>query len=230
MQGDVTFGEALANVLGSLGDLLFRFVPAAITTIANDYSAVVDRPALVEPVPAPEFVGIVESSSAPGIYETLFNFWVVFVPISILISLLLLTLIVYCMIRIQHIRHFERIALRSRANPIASLHVPRSKLRWQRIQEQISNDNEHSWRLAILEADIMLGELLDVLGYRGETMADKMKAVVRGDFNTIDLAWEAHKVRNAIAHEGSEHLLSGREARRVVNLYEQIFREFKFLE
>ena len=76
----------------------------------------------------------------------------------------------------------------------------------------------------------MLNELLDVLGYRGETMADKMKQVVRGDFNTIDLAWEAHKVRNRVAHEGAEHLLSGREARRVISLYEQVFREFKFIE
>ncbi|OGG45221.1 hypothetical protein A2673_02400 [Candidatus Kaiserbacteria bacterium RIFCSPHIGHO2_01_FULL_50_13] len=230
MGGDITFGEAFASVFEGLGDLLFRFIPAAITTIAKDYSAVVERPALIEPVPAPEFIEIVERGSAPEIYDTLFSFWVVFVPVSVFVSLLFLTLIIYCVIRIQHIRHFERVALYSKAKPVASLHVSRSHLRWRRIQEHVSSDNEHSWRLAILEADIMLNELLDVLGYRGETMADKMKQVVRGDFNTIDLAWEAHKVRNRVAHEGAEHLLSGREARRVISLYEQVFREFKFIE
>jgi hypothetical protein len=81
-----------------------------------------------------------------------------------------------------------------------------------------------------LEADIMLNELLDLQAYRGETMADKMKQVERGDWKTIDLAWEAHKMRNAIAHQGSMQRLSEREARRVIGLYEQVFKEFKFVE
>lgn len=230
MGSDVTFGEALADVLGGLGDLLFRLIPAAISTVVKDYSSVVEKPALVEPISAPELVSIVERGVAPEIYDTLFYFWTTFVPISILFSLLCLTLMVYCLVRIRQIRHHERVLLRAKAKPIASLNVPRSQLRWRRVLEQVASDNEHSWRLAILEADIMLSELLDVLGYRGETMADKMKKVERGDFNTIDLAWEAHKIRNSIAHEGAEHVLSGREARRVIGLYEQIFREFKFIE
>jgi hypothetical protein len=56
-------------------------------------------------------------------------------------------------------------------------------------------------------------------------MADKMRQVDRADFRTIDLAWEAHKVRNRIAHEGSAHSLSAREARRVIDLYDAIFKE-----
>ena len=83
--------------------------------------------------------------------------------------------------------------------------------------------------MSILEADILLNELLDVLGYRGETMADKMKQIVKADFNTIDLAWEGHKIRNRIAHDGAQFPLSARDARRVIGLYEQVFREFKFI-
>jgi len=35
-------------------------------------------------------------------------------------------------------------------------------------------------------------------------MGDKLKAVEKSDFNSIELAWEAHKARNMIAHEGSD--------------------------
>lgn len=230
MGGDIPFTQAIADIFGGIGDLLFRFIPATLSTIAKDYSAVTEGEPFVAPVSAPELLHLVERGSAPEIYDTIFNFWTVFVPISILFSLLSLTLIAYCLIRVWQIRREERIAFQASSKPVASLHVPRTQLRWQRIQEHINSDNEHSWRLAILECDIMLNELLDVRGYRGETMAEKMKRVERGDWNTIDLAWEAHKVRNSIAHEGSEHTLSGREARRVVGLYEQIFKEFKFLE
>ena len=96
--------------------------------------------------------------------------------------------------------------------------------------DQMSTGTPESWRLAILEADIMLNELLDLQAYKGETMADKMKQVDRANFNTIDLAWEAHKVRNRIAHEGAEHEINAREARRVIDLYERVFKEFRIVE
>src|SRR3989338_4732588 len=108
--------------------------------------------------------------------------------------------------------------------------VDKTRLRWDRVVEQASADSEHGWRLAILEADIMLNELLDLEGYRGETMADKMKQVDRARFNTIDYAWEAHKIRNQVAHEGAAFPLSAREVRRVIGLYESVFREFDLLK
>ena len=75
----------------------------------------------------------------------------------------------------------------------------------------------------------MLDEMLDSVGYRGETMGDKLKSVEKSDFLTLDLAWEAHKIRNAIAHEGAEFTIDQREARRVISLYERVFQEFEFI-
>ena len=101
--------------------------------------------------------------------------------------------------------------------------------KWERVQSHMASQNESDWKLAILEADIMLDELLDVSGYKGDTMGEKLKQVDKSDFNTIDMAWEAHKVRNMIAHEGSDFAMSEREARRVVGLYEAVFKEFRYI-
>src|SRR3989344_3650101 len=40
---------------------------------------------------------------------------------------------------------------------------------------------------------------------------------------------QAHAVRNKIAHEGAAFMLPEREAKRVVGLYEAVFREFKYI-
>jgi hypothetical protein len=64
------------------------------------------------------------------------------------------------------------------------------------------------------------------LGYSGETIAEKLKAVEPSDFITIESAWEAHKIRNVIAHEGADFILSEREARRIIDLYRAVFKEF----
>lgn len=103
------------------------------------------------------------------------------------------------------------------------------RLRWTQIMEHLHSEHPSSWRLAIIEADILLGELLDQLHLYGETIGEKLKAVEKSDFQTIDMAWEAHKVRNMIAHDGADFQLNGREAQRIISLYESVFREFHMI-
>jgi len=158
-----------------------------------------------------------------------FGAWSTIVSVSIFMSLLLLMGIVYAYIRITQIRGVEESHFKDAASPIASGDTQRVNARWQKVVDHSLSENENDWRLAILEADIMLDELLDVQGYRGDTMGDKMKQVERSDFNTIDMAWEAHKARNQIAHQGSQFDLNLREVRRIIGLYEKVFKEFHFI-
>lgn len=98
--------------------------------------------------------------------------------------------------------------------------------KWSKVSTHMESANPTEWRLAIIEADVMLSELLDKLNLPGDTIGDKMKAVERSDFTTLDKAWEAHKVRNQIAHEGSQFLLNERQARHTIDLYRAVFEEF----
>ena len=66
------------------------------------------------------------------------------------------------------------------------------------------------------------------MGYRGENLGERLKSVEPSDFLTLNDAWEAHKVRNVIAHEVG-FIIDHREAKRVVKLYENVFREFNYL-
>lgn len=98
--------------------------------------------------------------------------------------------------------------------------------RWEQILKYLNSDNSSDWRQSILEADIMLEELLRDLGYPGDSMGEMLKAVEKEDFLSLEEAWEAHKIRNTIAHSGGEFQLNQRETRRVIGLYEKVFREF----
>ena len=75
----------------------------------------------------------------------------------------------------------------------------------------------------------MLDEMLQRMGYRGESVGDKLKTIEESDFTSINEAWEAHKVRNQIAHRGSDFLITQREARRVADLYKRVFEEFRYI-
>lgn len=101
--------------------------------------------------------------------------------------------------------------------------------RWERVEALVSSDNPGDWRVAIIEADIMLDELITSMGYDGESLGDKLKRIEQSDMTTLDAAWEAHKVRNRIAHSGSDFILTNREAKRVIGLYREALQEFDYV-
>ncbi len=104
-----------------------------------------------------------------------------------------------------------------------------SNSRWNTVLKRMESSSEADWRLAIIEADIILSEMLSKMGYKGESIADKLKQVEESDFKTIQSAWSGHKIRNNIAHGGSEYHLSKGEAEKAVSFYKEVFEEFYFI-
>ena len=148
-------------------------------------------------------------------------------PFSFFISFLLLVGIIYSAIRIRQIRREETEELDQII--VAKGTAEKKREKWNRLVELASSESQSDWRLAILEADTMLDDMVDVMGYKGDGLGDKLKQIERSDFVTLDKAWEAHKVRNRIAHAGSDFVLTQRETRRVIDLYKQVFEEFEFI-
>ncbi len=101
--------------------------------------------------------------------------------------------------------------------------------KWELILKHLQSENSSDWRLAIMEADIMLEELLKSNGYHGDGVGEMLKAVEPSDMLTLDKAWEGHKVRNRIAHSGTSFELNEREAKRVISLFESVFKEFQII-
>jgi hypothetical protein len=157
---------------------------------------------------------------------------------STLASLLLLTGIVYAHIRTHQLEEEENARLgivhghgdedhEEGHEPVVD--EVKVNQKWLRVQKHINSLNQSDWRLAILESDIMLDEMLESMGYRAESLGQKLKSIEKSDFTTLDKAWEAHTVRNSIAHQGADFLINDREARRVIGLYEEVFREFHYI-
>ena len=77
---------------------------------------------------------------------------------------------------------------------------------WQAIETYKQNGGA-GWQLAIFEADKLLDHALKGRGYGGETMGDRLKAA-RGAFMSNNAVWDAHKLRNRLAHEQNVQLNS----------------------
>jgi hypothetical protein len=148
------------------------------------------------------------------------------------VSLFFLIGIIYCVEQLKHIRKKEAEKYDLKVEPAYEKDVKSNNVlaeRWERVQTQISSENPNDWRQAILEADIMLEDVLTTMGYQGEGIGEKLKRVELGDMKTRQDAWDAHLIRNRIAHDGADFPLTKYEAQRVINQYKKVFEEFYYI-
>src|SRR5690606_23767063 len=93
--------------------------------------------------------------------EIVSDVWYLFSIISFAFSALLLIGVVYAMMRFEQLVQVEQSMLREVEHAYRHTHVSRDENpKWRQISDHVSSDNPNDWRLAIIEADIMLDELL----------------------------------------------------------------------
>ncbi len=147
--------------------------------------------------------------------------------VGMVIAALFFIAVVYLQIRLVQVEHagyaFQEEERRRRQEHAEHVGI---NSRWDAVVGLASSPNEGDWRRAILEADIMLADLLTNSGYQGDTIADQLRNANRLQFTTLDLAWEAHKVRNAVAHLGEAFPLTERDVHSTMDLYRRVFEEF----
>ena len=97
--------------------------------------------------------------------------------------------------------------------------------RWQAVLTHTNSAQPNDWKLAIIEADIMLADALDAAGYHGASIGEQLKSTTSTQLQTLQDAWDAHRVRNRIAHEGSDYVLTQSAAQSTVVKYERVLRE-----
>ncbi len=106
--------------------------------------------------------------------------------------------------------------------------APERNVLWDSIREHLATESPTGWKLAVIEADKLLDDLTVKQGFFGGTLGERLKNADESLFRTLQDAWEAHKIRNRIAHE-TGYYLSRREAQRAIGMYENVFREFKVI-
>ena len=108
--------------------------------------------------------------------------------------------------------------------PVAAI----ASSKWQDIISKSESESEKEWKFAVIEADSLVDLVLKRSGYLGETMMERLKTVLPENLPSLNELWEAHKIRNQIAHN-PEFTLTKKEAIRVLKIYKQVLQELKVL-
>ena len=145
------------------------------------------------------------------------------------LSLFFLALFIYERVKMHEVEHagwHHRSEMMQELARRHTVHAAKNP-QWEQVKMLMGSPSENDWRRAIMEADIMLDEMLTVQGYHGAGVGDKLRSVEPSDFDSLHDAWQAHDVRNQIAHQGSAYDLSQQLAQRTIGRYERVFTEFQ---
>ena len=166
---------------------------------------------------------IVNFFSDPHTWATLGN-------ISALLSIACLAIIIFSLVRMYEIQVYDKKEIE---HEIHNALLKQKELernanpRWHYIQTLVESPNESDWRVAIIEADSMMEEVLKEKGLTGDTVSELLESAKDSGYRSIQDAWDAHLVRNQIAHEGSDFPISQVEGRRVVKMFQNFFEELR---
>ena len=102
------------------------------------------------------------------------------------------------------------------------------RARWDKIKGRLKSENESEYKVAIIEADSLIDDLVRGMAYPGENMGERLDSMPEGQIESRQKLREAHEVRNRIIHE--ENFQVSREyAKDVLKKYEALLEEFEVL-
>jgi len=94
---------------------------------------------------------------------------------------------------------------------------------WQGLMKKLDLPSEAEWKLAVIEAENILDESLQRMGFLGETFGERLKQIRPDQLKNLDQVWEAHKIRNNIVHD-PDYRLSLEQAKKALEIYEKALR------
>ena len=147
--------------------------------------------------------------------------------VSTVVSMIAILIIIYSFIRINELSAEENKKLGLTLN--WEREKSQKNVRWERVEKYMTSLNSSDWKVAILEADNILDDIVERMGYKGAGLGERMKNISATDFPYLEEAWEAHKIRNALAHKGTDYELTRSDAEHVINLYHRIFAGLRYL-
>lgn len=176
----------------------------------------------------------VQNVLGPGGFLISFEFWYGMRFVAILLSIIFLAASIWLLVIIlPSLRNRLYILEGSRAYKAPQRRFTleeeqkiTTRKKWDAIIEKAERAGEGGYAIAIIEADSLIESTLGRMGFVGKSIAQRLRSVTPSELPSINDVWEAHKVRNKIAHE-TDFSPTKEETMRALAVYKKALEELK---
>ncbi len=102
------------------------------------------------------------------------------------------------------------------------------QIKWNKIKERLKSEDQSDYKVAIIEGDNIIDDLIARMGYKGENFGERLDNINPGQIENIESLRFAHNVRNQIIHN-ENFVLTKDDAYKVLDCFEEFLRYFQVL-
>lgn len=162
-----------------------------------------------------------------GVASAYFSHLTILQVLSVMISAAFFAATIYVAIKTGWIRsRIDRIEDVILKTDLPQKHAQKS---WDDVERHFFSGDENGLKIAIMKADTLLDEALREAGIVGRDLGERLRKVSPKDLPNIENVWEAHKLRNKIAHEINFQLKRDL-AERALTVYEEALEQLGVLK
>lgn len=99
--------------------------------------------------------------------------------------------------------------------------------RWKRIQKMADSGIESDYKLALIEADDLLQDVLKDKGFSGETFEERIKQAGEIQIPDLERVLQVHQTRNQVVYE-PDYQLGLERLREVLEVYKEAIKNIEF--
>jgi hypothetical protein len=106
--------------------------------------------------------------------------------------------------------------------------VRRIVKQWRKIKARLDTGLESEYKLAIIEADSMLDDILRRMGFAGASLGERLDKLTLASLPNLEETRKAHQIRNNIVHD-PDYRLSLDESKSTLAIYEKALENLQAL-
>ena len=149
-----------------------------------------------------------------------FSGWLLVLKVFfVVLTLILISLIIFALIKTSWLKRmviwdlYEFLSYRS-------FESRKIEKEWHKIKAKLAAEMESERKLAVIEADKMMDNLLSQMDFEGASLDERLKKITAAFLPNIEEVKEAHKIRNNIIHDPT-YKLSLEETKKILTIYEK---------
>ncbi len=147
--------------------------------------------------------------------------------VSAIVSIIFAALTVYFLVQTgwlaNRVDRFNDVIMRN------DVSKKRAQVAWDEIERHFFAGDDNDLKIALIKADTLLDEALQGAGVQGAGLGERLQKVRTDQLPNLEAVWQAHKLRNQIAHE-ADFVLKRDLAERALTVYEDALEHLGVLD
>lgn len=127
------------------------------------------------------------------------------------------------------LRGFSDVRISFRGANIPLITKKQMRKKWDKIETRLGGEDISQYKLAILEADVLIDSIFKSMGIKGSNLTERLDNLSPGQMEDSEDLKNTHKVRNQIVNDPSFQI-GKEEAKKTLDVYSKFLTENEFME